>query len=148
VRSESFVDESDTSLSDCVCSDPEEQKNFDYQNQSGKPEEKKAVTGVVTNDNGTGNDEEENNATEEAEEENVPNIFSNSWKLNLILGVVSCWFAMALTGWGSIQSGGDAANPQVGEVSMWMIIASQWFALTLYLWTLLAPKLFPDREFA
>jgi hypothetical protein len=104
------------------------------------------VTGVVTGaDYGTADDEAEN---AETKEENVPNTFSNSWKLNLVLGTVSCWFSMALTSWGSIESGGDAANPQVGEVSMWMIIASQWIALTFYLWTLVAPRLFPDRDFA
>jgi hypothetical protein len=105
------------------------------------------VVGVVTNDNGAG-DEGAGDDDAEGTEENIPNNFSNSWKLNLVLGVVSCWFSMALTAWGSIQSGGDAANPQVGEVSMWMIIATQWVAMTLYLWTLVAPKLFPDREFS
>jgi len=102
------------------------------------------VTGLVTGaDYGTVEDEDEG-----TEEEKVPNSFSNSWRLNLVLAVVSCWFSMAMTAWGSIQSGGDAANPQVGEVSMWMIIATQWIALTLYLWTLVVPRLFPDREFS
>ena len=55
---------------------------------------------------------------------------------------------MALTGWGTIEYGGDAANPDVGRVSMWMIIISQWIALLLYLWTLVAPQIFPDREFS
>ena len=102
----------------------------------------------MTNDYGTANDADVDETTEEVLDENVPNNFSNSWKLNLVLGAVSCWFSMALTAWGSIQSGGDAANPQIGEVSMWMIISSQWFALTLYLWTLVAPRLFPDRDFS
>jgi hypothetical protein len=65
---------------------------------------------------------------------------------------------MSLTGWGSI-SGGDmyeergvqyhtAANPQVGKVNMAMIAISQWVALSLYAWTLVAPRLFPDRDFS
>lgn len=78
----------------------------------------------------------------------VPDNFSNSWKLNFVLASVSCWFAMALTGWGSIQTGGDVADPLVGQTSMWMIVGSQWFVLTLYLWTLIAPRLFPDRDFS
>ena len=84
---------------------------------------------------------------------------SEVWKLNAILALVSCWVAMSLTGWGSI-SGGDmsaeeggtqyhtAANPQVGRANMVMIAISQWVALSLYAWTLVAPRLFPDRDFS
>ena len=39
-------------------------------------------------------------------------------------------------------------NPNVGRVGMWMVIGSQWFVMTLYMWTLVAPRLFPDREFS
>ena len=81
-------------------------------------------------------------------EGNIPNIFSNNWKLNIALALVTCWFSMALTGWGSIQADGNVANPQVGKVNMWIIIASQWVALVLYAWTLLAPRFFPDRDFS
>lgn len=79
------------------------------------------------------------------------------WKLNAILALVSCWVAMSLTGWGSISGGiveeegvamHTAANPQVGRVNMAMIAVSQWVVLLLYAWTLLAPRLFPDRDFS
>lgn len=82
---------------------------------------------------------------------------SEIWKLNAILALVSCWVAMSLTGWGSISGGiveeegmeiHTAANPQVGKVNMAMIAVSQWVALLLYAWTLVAPRLFPDRDFA
>ena len=106
----------------------------------------KKVTGVVTNqDYGSTEKGEEDDDAESSENMNT---FSNNWKLNILLAVVSCWYAMALTGWGSIQAGGDAANPELSETSMWIIIASQWVALTLYSWTLLAPRLFPDRDFS
>lgn len=77
-----------------------------------------------------------------------PTYFNNSWKLNAILALISCWYSMALTGWGSIEKRGDIANPDVSETSMWMLIVSQWIALLLYLWTLVAPRFFPDREFS
>merc|ERR1739844_193029 len=76
------------------------------------------------------------------------------WKLNVVLVLISCWVAASLTGWGTISGGigsdGDhtAANPLVGKFNMAMIAISQNVALLLYLWTLLAPRLFPDREFA
>ena len=104
------------------------------------------VGGIVANDYGaTGNEDEEQ---VQDEMEDIPDTFSNNWKLNLVLGTVSCWFSMAITAWGSIEDEGDAANPQVGKVSMWIIIGSQWLCLTVYLWTLVAPRLFPDRDFS
>lgn len=74
--------------------------------------------------------------------------FSNSWKMNVILAAICCWFAMVLTSWGAVASEGTVANPSVGKASMWMIIASQWLMNLLYMWTLVAPKIFPDRDFS
>jgi serine incorporator 1/3 len=107
------------------------------------------VAGVVTGvqDHGSSGDEEE--AKNDVNGADVPATgLTNSWKLNLVLGILSCWVAMALTSWGGIQTGGNVANPDVGRVSMWMIITSQWIVLLLYLWSLVAPRLFPDRDFA
>ena len=83
---------------------------------------------------------------------------SDVWKLNAILALVSCWVAMTLTGWGSISGGGmsgdtgaeehTAANPTVGKANMAVIAVGQWVALSLYAWTLLAPRLFPGRDFS
>lgn len=36
----------------------------------------------------------------------------------------------------------------VGWASTWVKLASQWLAFGLYCWMLLAPLIFPDREFA
>jgi hypothetical protein len=74
--------------------------------------------------------------------------FASSWKLNAVLATVCCWYAMSLTGWGATQKRGDVSNPNAGEASMWMLISSQWIALLLYFWTLVAPSLFPDRDFS
>jgi len=104
----------------------------------------KKVAGVVTNyDTMTGKE-----SKEEESDKQVPNTFSNNWKLNIALATVTCWVSMALTGFGSIQADGDVANPQIGEVNMWVIIGSQWCALLLYFWTLVAPRMFPDRDFS
>lgn len=118
------------------------------QKPSNEPTESRKVTGIVTNqeDYGTHNDEESPPETAESmDRSSFPPV---TWKLNLVLAVISCFYAMALTGWGSIESGGTPANPDVGNISMWMIIASQWVVLVLYLWTLIAPRLFPDRDFS
>ena len=73
------------------------------------------------------------------------------WKLNVVLALIACWVAMTLTGWGTIEGidqDSHAANPQVGRVNMAMIGVSQWMAMLLYIWTLVAPRLFPDRDFS
>jgi len=114
------------------------------------------VTGIVTNQ-ATNDEEEENNhhhniLQQDDDDDHNPNTFSNGWKINIILACVSCFVAMSLTGWGSIQTsvqgiGGTAANPMANTASMWIVIASQWIGLLLYVWTLVAPKLFPHRDF-
>jgi serine incorporator 1/3 len=84
---------------------------------------------------------------------------SEVWKLNVVMALISCWVAMTLTGWGTLEgpsgSGGDdadanykLANPTVGRFNMAMIGISQWCAILLYIWTLAAPTLFPDRDFS
>jgi hypothetical protein len=81
------------------------------------------------------------------------NAGSTIWNLNVVLVFISCWVAASLTGWGSISGGigegGEhtAANPLVGKFNMAMIAISQNLCVILYLWTLLAPRLFPDRLF-
>jgi hypothetical protein len=76
------------------------------------------------------------------------------WKLNIVLLLISCWVSASLTGWGTISGGiGEAgehtaANPLVGKFNMAMMAVAQNLAVCLYLWSLLAPRLFPDRAFA
>jgi serine incorporator 1/3 len=124
---------------------------------SSQTKEISKVGGLVTNYNSTTQDEEDDTDAErqtkeagvaEEQVDSIPNSFSNNWKLNIALAVVTCWYSMALTGWGSIEANGTVANPQVGEVNMWIISSSQWFAMLLYCWTLCAPRLFPDRDFS
>ena len=74
------------------------------QEEAGKQESEKEsqenkVTGIVTNADADAAEEGE----EDAAEEDIPNTFSNNWKLNFVLAVVCCWFTMALTSWGSIE---------------------------------------------
>ena len=114
--------------------------------QSSSTGERKVV-GVVANYDTMG-DKASKDDEESLDKQQVPNTFSNNWKLNIALATVTCWVSMALTGFGSIQANGDVANPQIGEVNMWVIIGSQWVALLLYFWTLVAPRLFPDRDFS
>lgn len=117
--------------------------------ETNDEEENKPITGNVIEREGKKKKASENNGTmTDGEEENPKQTFASSWKLNIILAFITCWFAMALTSWGSVASGGDMANPQAGKVGMWMIMGSHFLQNLLYLWTLVAPKLLPDRDFS
>mmetsp|Transcript_14017 Transcript_14017/g.23780 ORF Transcript_14017/g.23780 Transcript_14017/m.23780 type:complete len:457 (-) Transcript_14017:285-1655(-) len=76
---------------------------------------------------------------------------SDLWKINVVMALISCWVAMTLTGWGTVDNVDDnlrAANPTAGRVNMAILGVSQWLAIGLYIWTLLAPRIFPDRDFS
>ena len=120
-----------------------------------KKEDDKKVTGIVTGTDSPGTDGDyhrtegsTDNHDDEEPGDADPQKLSNSWVLNVALMFVVCWKSMVLTQWGGIVANGTVANPSSGRISMWMIIASQWIAMTLYLWTLIAPRLFPDRDFS
>lgn len=93
------------------------------------------TTGLVT---------EQSNTAESASLDHV-------WKLNVVMALISCYVAMILTNWGTINGLNehqDAANPTVGRINMAILGISQWLAIALYSWTLLAPRIFPDRDFS
>lgn len=108
---------------------------------SGFQMEKPLITGVFTNG--------------ETDSEASGSIFTSKssigsqlWKLNAMLALVTCWMATSFTEWGTVAGDGDIANPESGDINMWMIIISQWITFGLYSWTLAAPLLFPDRDFS
>jgi len=104
------------------------------------------VTGVVTGDYGATINGNEENIEEAKTEEDAP-MPPGSWRINLVLATVACWTSMTLTGWGELTNDGLSANPSAGTTAMWMVMAAQWLCILLYLWMLVAPRLFPDREF-
>lgn len=64
---------------------------------------------------------------------------------HLIFALASMYSAMLLSGWTSSSESADLID--VGWTSVWVRICSQWVTAGLYIWTLVAPLLFPDREF-
>jgi len=120
----------------------ENKNNDNNEMDEEKKNEDRKVQGIVANDEV---DEEQPTSKGQTTPTQKPHV---SWRLNLILAMVSCWIAMVLTGWGSIEAGGSLSNPDVSEVSMWILIGSQWLMFVLYAWTLLAPRIFANREFS
>lgn len=97
---------------------------------------------------GHGDDEVEEGEGGNSAADNDPSQLSNSWRLNIAMCAVACWTAMILTHWGAVQSRGSLANPSASNVAMWIVIASQWLVMLLYFWILIAPRLFPNRDFS
>lgn len=60
----------------------------------------------------------------------------------------SVYMAMLLTNWGTSDGSSNAANLEMSDLSMWVKIAAQWLTFLLYTWTLVAPLIFPDRDFS
>ena len=69
------------------------------------------------------------------------------WIFHLSFFLCSLYVAMLLTGWGSATPT-DIHNPEASKISFWIKMVSVWASFALYTWTLLAPVLFPDRDFS
>lgn len=52
-----------------------------------------------------------------------------------------------LTNWATMQENDSQSDPRTGRVAMWIQAAGQWIAILIYLWSLIAPKVFPNRDF-
>ncbi len=68
-------------------------------------------------------------------------------QVSIVFLLISGYFAMILTNWATLQTSTSISNPKTGSVAMWIQAAGQWIAIAIYLWSLVAPKLFPDRDF-
>ncbi|XP_066530038.1 serine incorporator 2 [Hoplias malabaricus] len=61
------------------------------------------------------------------------------------LVLASLYIMMTLTNW--YQPDTDYQTMQSSMPAVWVKISSSWIALALYLWTLVAPLMFPNRDF-
>ena len=46
-----------------------------------------------------------------------------------------------------MQENEAQSDPRTGRAAMWIQAAGQWIAIIIYLWSLIAPKVFPNRDF-
>lgn len=66
-----------------------------------------------------------------------------------VMMAVSCmYFGTLLTDWGTASPDhGDIRQYDVSWASAWVKVGTQWSIVVMYVWTLIAPALFPDRDF-
>ncbi|KAM3966762.1 serine incorporator TMS1 isoform 2-T2 [Aphomia sociella] len=80
-----------------------------------------------------------------------PKVFDNeaegvtySWTFfHVVFALATLYIMMTLTNWYNPSSELSKEN----MASMWIKITSSWMCVGLYIWTLVAPALFPNREF-
>lgn len=65
---------------------------------------------------------------------------------HFMFAVASLYVMMTLTNW--FMPSSDLQTLQSNYGSVWVKIVSSWLCLFIYAWTLLAPVIFPDRDFA
>jgi len=67
---------------------------------------------------------------------------------HLKMCLISVYMAMLLTDWGVPASLQGDQRYSVGYASAWLQLSTNWVACLLYLWTLIAVKACPDRDFS
>ena len=65
---------------------------------------------------------------------------------HIVLALASMYIAMLMTGWGAADQEKDVMD--VGWASVWVKFGALWFTAALYTWSLVAPWVFPDRDFS
>jgi len=78
--------------------------------------------------------------------ENDPD--QKNYFFHFVMAMGCMYMAMILTNWGKSTGEDSNTNTGISKESMWIKISSQWLAYSLYLWSLLAPVCFPNRDFS
>ncbi|KAI0805945.1 serine incorporator-domain-containing protein [Irpex lacteus] len=103
-------------------------------------------------------DEDDDPVGETRDDERSGTRYNYTW-FHIIFAIGAMYVAMLLTDWSVhiphflIRSGSAPTDPgqdsdvYIGrsEVAMWMRVVSSWVCMLLYMWSLLAPVLMPDR---
>mmetsp|Transcript_12516 Transcript_12516/g.12563 ORF Transcript_12516/g.12563 Transcript_12516/m.12563 type:complete len:104 (-) Transcript_12516:34-345(-) len=90
---------------------------------------------------------ERTNRNGEKEKANVFPISQSTIIFQAFMVFVSIYYAMLITNWGRPTIDDDNYDYFIDEwAGFWIKIVCQWVMCGLYLFSLIAPKLFPDRE--
>ncbi|XP_011062433.1 PREDICTED: probable serine incorporator isoform X2 [Acromyrmex echinatior] len=104
-----------------------------------------AEQSLIANEEGRNPDAEGGNVTKvwDNEEEKV----AYNWSFfHLMFALATLYVMMTLTNWYQPNSTLETLN--ANNASMWVKIISSWMCLALYVWSLVAPAIFPNRDFS
>ncbi|KAJ8456651.1 hypothetical protein ONZ51_g11997 [Trametes cubensis] len=94
-------------------------------------------------------DDEDEVTGESRDDERSGTKYNYAW-FHVIFAIGAMYVAMLLTDWNVVKPDSNPNHEQdvyIGrsEVAMWMRVVSSWICMLLYIWSLLAPVLMPDR---
>lgn len=95
-------------------------------------------------------EEEEVELGEMRDDERSGTRYNYTW-FHIIFAIGAMYVAMLLTDWNVMKASSspdsDTEDVSIGrsETAMWMRIVSSWVCMLLYIWSLLAPVIMPDR---
>ncbi|OBZ72638.1 Membrane protein TMS1 [Grifola frondosa] len=92
-------------------------------------------------------EEEDDVVGETRDDERSGTRYNYSW-FHVIFAIGAMYVAMLLTDWNVVKSvPNHDQDVYIGrsEVAMWMRVVSSWLCMLLYMWSLLAPVIMPDR---
>ncbi|CAB3397815.1 unnamed protein product [Caenorhabditis bovis] len=100
-----------------------------------------------------GTNSEENMQLNDTESQNDLRVIDNETEgvaysysfFHFMFALASLYVMMTLTSW--YKPDNDLTHLNSNMASVWVKIVSSWLCVALYSWTLVAPALFPDREF-
>ena len=73
---------------------------------------------------------------------------SSPWVFDAIMCLAGMYLAMLVTNWGDPKAANSpAGNPELSEASMWVRIGTQFAIHVIFLWSIVAPLCFPNRDF-
>ncbi|KAH9003103.1 serine incorporator/TMS membrane protein [Lactarius hatsudake] len=108
-----------------------------------------AIPASALNDND--DDDDDDDFGDSHDDERSGTRYNYSW-FHIIFVLGAMYVAMLLTDWNVIRANLSSPSTDVDDVyigrsetAMWMRIVSSWICILLYIWSLLAPVLMPDR---
>ena len=105
---------------------------------------------IIATDSDNGekvNDVEEGNVKKTAEEMHVFQITTQTIVFQVLMLLSAIYYAMLLTNWGSPNYSqiNNASFFNVNKTSYWCQLVAMWVSMAIYLFSLVAPLIFPDR---
>ena len=90
-----------------------------------------------------------NNQTGEESNDDERDGVTYNWSLfHVMFGLATLYVMMTLTNWYSPGASQGIENMSANMAAVWVKAISAWLCFGIYMWTLVAPVVLPDRDFS